>query len=136
MRQVFGDTSYWVALANPKDQWNSAARKASAELGPCVIVTTDEVLTEFLNFLCEYGAVMRSAAGRFVDSVFANNNVRVIPQSRDSFFRGLELYTQRLDKGYSLTDCVSMTVMRSQGLTEVLTNDQHFAQEGFTVLVK
>jgi predicted nucleic acid-binding protein len=27
-----------------------------------------------------------------------------------------------------------MTVMRREGLTEVLTNDHHFTQEGFRVL--
>jgi predicted nucleic acid-binding protein len=44
------------------------------------------------------------------------------------------LYEQRPDKAYSLTDCISMQVMRREGLTEVLTNDHHFIQEGFRVL--
>lgn len=39
------------------------------------------------------------------------------------------------DKGYSLTDCISMNVMRAQGMAEVLTHDGHFAQEGFTILL-
>ncbi len=39
-----------------------------------------------------------------------------------------------LDKGYSLTDCISMQTMKSFSITEVLTHDKHFAQEGFTVL--
>jgi hypothetical protein len=43
----------------------------------------------------------------------------------------LALYQSRLDKGYSLTDCISMQTMRREGLTEVLTNDRHFEQEGF-----
>jgi len=29
-----------------------------------------------------------------------------------------------------------MNVMESHGLTEVLTNDHHFEQEGFAVLIK
>jgi predicted nucleic acid-binding protein len=37
----------------------------------------------------------------------------------------------RPDKGYSLTDCISMQTMRKEGLTEVLTKDRHFEQEGF-----
>ena len=44
------------------------------------------------------------------------------------------VYGQRLDKGYSLTDCISMIVMEQMGITEVLTYDKHFAQEGFTLL--
>jgi predicted nucleic acid-binding protein len=41
----------------------------------------------------------------------------------------------RPDKGYSLTDCVSMLVMRQEGITEILTHDIHFTQEGFTKLL-
>lgn len=48
---------------------------------------------------------------------------------------GLPLYERRPDKGYSLVDCISMNVMRRLRLRQVLTNDRHFAQEGFTVLL-
>jgi predicted nucleic acid-binding protein len=44
------------------------------------------------------------------------------------------LYKDRPDKAYSLTDCLSMQVMRQEGLTESLTNDHHFTQEGFHIL--
>jgi uncharacterized protein len=49
--------------------------------------------------------------------------------------KGFELYNSRLDKGYSLTDCVSMNIMREQNITQILTNDVHFEQEGFSVLL-
>ena len=49
---------------------------------------------------------------------------------------GLALYAARPDKGYSLTDCISMATMRKKGLTEVLTNDRHFEQEGFRALFR
>ncbi|HMG73540.1 MAG TPA: hypothetical protein VK582_08565 [Pyrinomonadaceae bacterium] len=42
---------------------------------------------------------------------------------------------ERPDKGYSLTDCISMNVMRERGLTDVLTNDPHFRQEGYRPLL-
>lgn len=35
-----------------------------------------------------------------------------------------------------MTDCISMNVMKAELLEEVLTNDRHFEQEGFTVLIK
>jgi len=40
-----------------------------------------------------------------------------------------------LDKAYSLVDCISMTTMRQMHITAVLTNDHHFAQEGFDTLL-
>jgi hypothetical protein len=46
--------------------------------------------------------------------------VRVVPQSRDSFLAGMALYGSRPDKGYSLTDCISMQTMRKEGLLKSL----------------
>jgi predicted nucleic acid-binding protein len=60
--------------------------------------------------------------------------ITVIEQNREVFLQGLSLFEARPDKGYSLTDCISMNVMREEGLTEVLSNDRHFAQEGFQLL--
>ena len=60
----------------------------------------------------------------------------VQPQSRESFLAGLRLYEQRYDKGYSLVDCISMTTMRRHEISEVLTNDHHFTQEGFKVVLR
>jgi uncharacterized protein len=59
-----------------------------------------------------------------------------MPRSRESFLAGIELYRSRPDKGYSLTDCISMITMRREGLTEALTNDRHFEQEGFRALFR
>ena len=60
----------------------------------------------------------------------------MIPQSRASFLSGVDLYEPRPDKGYSLVDCISMQTMRREGLTEALTNDRHFEQEGFRALFR
>ena len=43
----------------------------------------------------------------------------------------MALYGVRPDKGYGLTDCMSMQAMRREGLIEALTNDRHFEQKGF-----
>ena len=51
------------------------------------------------------------------------------------FLVGCRLYQARSDKGYSLTDCISMVVMRREGLSEVLSNDKHLTQEGVIYLL-
>ena len=38
-------------------------------------------------------------------------------------------------KEYSLTDCISMNVMKTESINEILTNDHHFDQEGYDVLI-
>lgn len=60
-------------------------------------------------------------------------DVTVLPQTRSDFDAALALYESRLDKSYSLTECRSMLAMRGQGISEALTNDHHFTQEGFTI---
>jgi len=61
--------------------------------------------------------------------------VIVRPHTHQSFLDGFALYKARPDKEYSLTDCISMEAMHQEGITEILTNDAHFRQEGFTVLL-
>lgn len=51
MNVVFVDTFYWVALANPRDNWHERVKLASSALGPVRMLTTDEILVEFLTFL-------------------------------------------------------------------------------------
>ena len=63
-------------------------------------------------------------------------SIRVVEQTHGSFIDGFSLYANRPDKGYSLQDCVSMNVMESEGITHVLTNDRHFEQEGFVILMR
>jgi len=58
----------------------------------------------------------------------------VLPADRPLVLRALTLYGDRLDKAYSLVDCMSMVIMRERGITHAITNDHHFAQEGFTLL--
>ena len=61
---------------------------------------------------------------------------RIVSQTAASFSAGLNLYRARLDKGYSLTDYISMETMRYEGITDVLTNDGHFEQEGFRAIFR
>ena len=85
--------------------------------------------------LAHRGAELRRAATQAVQKILADSRATVHPQSRESFLAGLELYRRRSDKGYSLVDCVSMNTMRREGIVEVLTNDRHFSQEGYTILL-
>lgn len=65
----------------------------------------------------------------------ADAKLIIIEATHDLFERGLDLYCNRLDKEWSLTDCISFEVMREHGVTEALTGDRHFAQAGFIPLL-
>jgi uncharacterized protein len=135
MRHVFGDTLFWVASLMPGDPWHAATTRAIAALGPYHLVTAEDVFDEFLTAYSGRGRHLRQQAARAVRAAMVNPSVTLIPQSHQTFLSGLELYESRPDKSYSLTDCISMAVMRAAGITDVLTNDHHFTQEGFNVLI-
>ena len=136
MTALFADTFYWIALADFSDNSHQRALDLTAAHASDALVTTDEVLTEYLTFFAAAPEAMRREAAVSVRNILASPAIRVIPQSRASFLAGLDLYIQRPDKGYSLTDCISMQTMRREGLTDVLTNDRHFEQEGFRALFR
>ena len=54
---------------------------------------------------------------------------------RDLHCEAHDLLTARPDKNYSLCDAVSFILMRRLGITEALTTDHHFTQEGFIRLL-
>jgi len=135
VHRVFADTFYWIALVHRKDASNKAALAWSRKAATVLVYTTDEVLTEVLAF-CSSDEGLRADAARIVRSILMSSTVRVLPQSRQTFLDGLALYEARPDKGYSLADCISMQAMRREGLTEALTNDRHFEQEGFESLFR
>ncbi|NJL21089.1 MAG: type II toxin-antitoxin system VapC family toxin [Leptolyngbyaceae cyanobacterium SM1_3_5] len=135
MRLVFVDTFYWIALANPQDNWHRRARDAYSLLMQSKLITTDEVLIEFLNYFSTAGSYTRAGIFQRVQSILQNERIEVIPQTHESFLAGLSLYSQRFDKGYSLTDCISMHTMRQRQIVDVLTHDRHFTQEGFSILL-
>lgn len=136
MKAVFADSLYWIAIANPKDPYHESAKQARVALGNVVLFTSDEALSEFLTTLGNFGSQLRRAAARMVDEILKNPNVRVIPQTREGFLNGMKRFSEREDKKYSITDCVSMNVMDANSISEILTKDHHFEQEGFIILMK
>jgi predicted nucleic acid-binding protein len=133
---VFADTFYWISLTIPDDgSHRRAAAFDSAPQRPSII-TTEEILTEFLTFFGGKGPFLRRKAVAVTRAILADAGVRVLPQTHVTFSEGFDLYASRPDKGYSLTDCISMQTMRRESINEALTDDRHFEQEGFRALFR
>jgi predicted nucleic acid-binding protein len=133
-RRLFADTFYWIALLSPRDAFHAAVVSFSRTLRSVRLVTTDEVLTEVLSHFAGLGPYWRGKAAALVHASRSDADVDVLPQTRADFDAALALYEARPDKGYSLTDCRSMVALPTLGVSEVLTHDHHFTQEGFTIL--
>lgn len=130
----FADSFYWIALAHPRDAFHARV-VAWERLNPSArFITTEEILAEVLTWFAGSGSAARAAAAELVRDTLADVSIQVLPQTTTDFRAALALYESRLDKEYSLTDCRSMVALRALGISEVLTNDHHFRQEGFAIL--
>lgn len=129
---VFADAFFYVALINRHDAYHARAADY-ARIFRGSVVTTEWVLAEVAD------ALAASSSRRHVRAAFAqfaaDSETRIVGASSELFARGLQLYDQRSDKEWSLTDCISFVVMRDEEITEALTGDHHFAQAGFLVLL-
>lgn len=132
MSAVFADTSFYVALVNSSDQLHSVARELAAR-SYSQIVTTDYVVVELGNFLrypSQRTLFLELERELRVDEMFT-----IVAGADALQRRGIDLYANRPDKHWSLTDCISFVVMKDYGITEALTADRHFEQAGFIPLL-
>ena len=133
MTPVFADSFFFFALLNHNDAAHHAAERFSSETGR-PFVTTAWVLTEVAD-----GCATVDKRGVFLqllDTLSATPDARIIGPSEELFSRGVELYRQRPDKEWSLTDCLSFVVMGDERISEALTGDHHFEQAGFRALLR
>ena len=135
MRVIFGDSSYWIALLNTRDQWHEVALIASADTEDCYIVTSEMVLVEVLNHMAEYGEEARIEAVGMVRDLVDDPRVEILPQTTEQFQAAVEYYEARPDKDWGLTDCASFRLMEAMGISDALSSDSDFAQAGFRVLL-
>jgi predicted nucleic acid-binding protein len=122
-----------LALFNGSDAAHERALTATMELVGS-LVTTDWVLTETADALCD--PLNRGRCVEFLDDLRRSARVIVEPASRPSFEAGWQLYRERPDKEWSLTDCISFVVMKNLSISDALTGDHHFEQAGFLAILK
>ena len=140
MRRIFVDTAHLLGVLSPRDNLHASAVSVAADLshaGDLEFVTTHLVVAELLTALARRGGEVRERATAYVESFYAQPSVVVVERSGALFERALHLYRDRQDKAYSLVDCVSMVVVcRDLEITDVLSSDHDFEQEGFAILLR
>lgn len=136
MRRIFADTSYWIALLNPRDELHSRAIESARKYAADQVTTSEMVLVEFLNAFSGRGPGLRRAAAQAVAALRRAPNVIVRPQASELFEQAFARYESRPDKAWSLTDCASFVIMEEEKIEDALTYDDHFAQAGFRSLLR
>lgn len=134
--EVFLDTAYAIALSSPKDNHHEAAARLAADIKRQIVrmVTTSAVVTEIGDSLSK--AIHRAAAVRLIRSIEQDNNITVIHVDAELLERAFELFANRPDKEWGLTDCISFVVMGDHEIADALTADKHFEQAGFRALLR
>ena len=138
MHRFFIDAAFLIALLREDDEHHDRAVTLADELSArsrVMFVTTHLILAEVLAYVSRGGPRVRAAAALQVAELTARPDCQILPLTEELFARGIDLYSNRLDKHYSLTDCVSMEICRDLDITEVLTSDTDFAHEGFRILL-
>jgi predicted nucleic acid-binding protein len=130
---IFVDTGYLLAVLNPRDELYDRARRWAAAIRE-PLVTTEYVLWELVNTLSD--PVDRPKAHAAVAEIRTSGSWELIHATPSLFAAGLALHHERLDKQWSLTDCITFTIMRERSLQQALAHDHHFEQAGFQALLR
>jgi uncharacterized protein len=136
MKEVLCDTSYFVAILDPRDSKHQLALELTETLTGAQFITCHDVFVELLNFFSGYGPHLRGIAIRFTQVLEERPDFLVVTQSEELFIKSIQLYAQRSDKSYSFTDCISMCIAGERGIRRILTTDEHFKQAGFEILLR
>jgi len=133
VNSVFADAAYFIALLNPADNFHARAMEL-ARRPPGPLVTTYWVLAEVGDGFSQPGN--RAKFARLLELLASTPDIEILSPSVEQFREGATLHGSRPDKRWSLTDCVSFSVMKDRGLVNALTTDYHFEQAGFRALMR
>ena len=133
---LFLDAAYAIALAAPDDDFHPKATALAIDLRSrqLKMLTTDAVVFEIGNGLAK--PKFRRTAIELITSIFTDPRIEVVHVTPSLVQRAFDLFRQRPDKAWGMTDCVSFIVMEERGIREALTTDEHFEQAGFTALLR
>jgi len=98
------------------------------------LLVTEYVLWETVNFAS--APANRAKVHALLGHIRSNAGYEIVAAAPDVFDAGLRLHASRLDKDWSLTDCISFVVMETRQIQRALACDKHFEQAGFEALLR
>ncbi len=135
MKPVFLDASGLIAVANTDDQWHDQAEAVWRDLldQNASMTTTSLVLFELGDGLARID--LRPLAIELYDRLRRSPRVQIVFVSSEQAAAAWELFRDRPDKTWGVTDCVSFVVMNQLGIEGAFSLDRHFEQAGFRRLI-
>ena len=134
-RTVLLDTSFVVALENRDDSSHERARNLDRELlaGDATLLLHWGILLEIGDGYARLGR--RPKGIELLKRFRQEQGYQIVPITDALLTAAVSLYSERIDKDWGMTDCLSFVIMQQHGVTEALTADRHFVQAGFEALL-
>jgi predicted nucleic acid-binding protein len=132
MSKCFADTAYFLALVSPADAAHASA-SAYPQSPADEMFTTSAVLIELGGHLSR--PVDRPLLVGLINDLRQTDSFRLVHLDSNLLNAGWQLFQDRPDKNWSLTDCISFVLMRQLAITDAATTDRHFKQAGFNILL-
>jgi predicted nucleic acid-binding protein len=132
---LFLDSSFAIALSSTTDDYHARAKILAERIlaDKVALITTRAVMLEIGNALAKQR--YRKGAIALLQSLEQDPRVQIAPLSQELYDQAFQLYRERQDKEWGITDCVSFQVMRERGILQALTADAHFQQAGYEALL-
>lgn len=134
MTPVFVDTSGWVALFNPADQYHERAREGWRVL--CGhgyrLITSDYVFDETMTFIqARCGLDLAVGAG---DALLGSALLEIYPVDPSAFESAWRRFKASPGDRYSFTDVTSFALMDREDIGLAFAFDRDFVRAGFELL--
>lgn len=117
---IFADSSYFIAIADRRDQWHKRAVKISKNVDTELLVT-NLVVAESVTVV---GARGGGKAGLAVYE-YISDNCEVVFVTRDMLEDAMDIYL-KYDGTLSVADAVTVLVMKKRGIKEILSFNSDF----------
>ena len=130
---ILVDTGYFLALVQPRDELHQRAVSWANSISEPLLVS-EYVIWETVNSLSV--PADRPKAHLLISHLRTTPGYELVPASETLFEAGLQLHAARPDKAWSLTDCISFTIMEDRRIHRALAYDHHFEQAGFEALLR
>ncbi len=123
---IFVDSSYYIAIADTKDQWH----KKSLELSEYIEINTSVVSSFIISeVVTEIG---RRSGGKVSYNLYNyfTDNCKIIYIDRDLLSESMEIVL-KYDGILSLADAASVTIMDNMKIGEIISFDSDFDKVDF-----
>ena len=123
---ILVDSSYYIAIADTKDQWHKRALELSEYIGNNSSIVSSFIISEVVT---EIG---RRSSGKVAYNIYNYfiDNCKIIYIDRDLLVESMEIVL-KYDGALSLADAASIAIMDNMKIGEIISFDSDFDKVDF-----